>query len=98
MNTTQNTTQNTTTNTTAADDVHKVRPLVEALPEWTGAIIEGAGGGRIQATAEGVTYTAAKAIYRDGMWYGAWRTARGGTGIQFSSSSITPGTWQVADQ
>ena len=91
------TTQNTTTNTTAADDAHKVRTLQE-LPEWTGAIIEGAGGGRIQATAEGVTYTAAEAIYRHGMWYGAWRTARGGTGIQFSSSSITPGTWQVADQ
>ena len=75
-----------------------VRRTVQELPEWTGAIIEGAGGGRIQATAEGVTYTAAEAIYRDGMWYGAWRTARGGTGIQFSSSSITPGTWQAADQ
>ena len=72
------------------------RPAQEP-PEWTGAIIEGAGGGRIQATAEGVTYTAAEAIYRDGMWYGAWRTARGGTGIQFSSSSITPGTWRTAD-
>ena len=75
-----------------------VRRPVQELPEWTGAIIEGADGGRIQATAEGVTYTAAEAIYRDGMWYGAWRTARGGTGIQFSSSSITPGTWQEADQ
>ena len=73
------------------------RPVQE-LPEWTGAIIEGVDGGRIQATAEGVTYTAAEAIYRDGMWYGAWRTARGGTGIKFSSSSITPGTWKVADQ
>lgn len=88
-----NTTQNTTTNTTAADD----RPVQE-LPAWNGAIIEGVDGGRIQATAHGVTYTAAEAIYRDGMWHGAWRTARGGTGIQFSSSSITPGTWQVADQ
>lgn len=75
-----------------------VRRAVQEPPEWTGAIIEGVGGSRIQATAEGVTYTAAEAIYRDGMWYGAWRTARGGTGIQFSSSSITPGTWQVADQ
>ena len=74
------------------------RRSVQELPEWTGAIIEGVDGGRIQATAEGVTYTAAEAIYRDGMWYGAWRTARGGTGIQFSSSSITPGTWKVADQ
>ena len=75
-----------------------VRRAVQELPEWTGAIIEGAGGGRIQATAEGVTYTAAEAIYRDGMWYGAWRTARGGTGIQFSSSSITPGTWKVGNR
>ncbi|QAV29756.1 hypothetical protein [Micrococcus luteus] len=67
-----------------------------SLPEWTGAIIEGRDGGRIQATAHGVTYTAAEAIYRYGVWYGAWRTASGGTGIKFSSSAITPGTWQEA--
>ena len=73
-----------------------VRRAGQELPEWTGAIIEGADGGRIQATAEGVTYTAAEAIYRYGGWYGAWRTASGGTGIKFSSSAITPGTWQEA--
>ena len=83
--------------TTSARSANPYRPVQE-LPEWTGGIIEGAGGGRIQATAEGVTYTAAEAIYRDGMWYGAWRTARGGTGIQFSSSSITPGTWKVGNR
>lgn len=65
-------------------------------PERTGAIIEGVDGGRIQATAHGVTYAAAEAIYRYGVWYGVWRTASGGTGIKFSSSSITPGTWQEA--
>lgn len=65
-------------------------------PERTGAIIEGVDGGRIQATAHRVTYTAAEAIYRYGGWYGAWRTASGGTGIKFSSSAITPGTWQEA--